>query len=336
MGIDLPLVWAVIILFSVMMYVIMDGFVLGIGILFPFFRVKEEHDAVMNTVAPVWDGNATWLVMGGAGLFVAFPMAYAVILSAFYLPLVIMLVGLIFRGVAFEFRFKASERRRWIWDTAFTAGSYVAAFFQGVTLGAFLEGVVVRDGKYAGSPFDWVAPFPLFVGLGLIATHALLGGTWLVLKTDGDLQRRIRELSRKLAWVLLAFIAAISAWTPLSQPAVAQRWFSVPNVFWFAPVPVLVILCALYLQRALRSADTHALPFVLTLALVLLGYSGLGISLWPYVIPPGVTIWEAAGPPQSLGFTLVGALLIIPMILGYTAMGYWVFRGKVRPGEGYH
>jgi cytochrome d ubiquinol oxidase subunit II len=274
--------------------------------------------------------------MGGAGLFVAFPLAYAVILSAFYLPLIMMLIGLIFRGVAFEFRFKASEGRRWIWDMAFKVGSYVVAFFQGVTLGAFLEGVPVRDGEYAGSPFDWVAPFSLFVGLGLIATYALLGGTWLVLKTDGELQRRIRGLSRKLAWVLLAFIAAISAWTPLSQPAVAERWFSVPNVFWFAPVPVLVILCTLYLQRALRSGDTHALPFVLTLALVFLGYSGLGISLWPYVIPPAVTIWEAAGPPQSLGFTLVGALLIIPMILGYTALGYWVFRGKVRPGEGYH
>ena len=336
MGIDLPLLWAVIILFAVMMYVVMDGFDLGIGILFPFFRAKEERDVMMNTVAPVWDGNETWLVLGGAGLFVAFPLAYAVILSAFYLPLILMLVALVFRGVAFEFRFKATAAGRRRWDKAFVGGSCVAAFFQGVTLGAFLEGVPVRDGEYAGPVFAWLAPFPVLVGLGLVATYALLGGTWLVMKTDGALQQRMRALSRKLAWVLLAFIAAVSAWTPFSQPAVAQRWFSLPNLFWFAPVPVLVLLCAWSLQRALRAPDAPARPFVLTLALVFLGYTGLGISLWPNVIPPDVSIWDAAGPAQSLGFTLVGALLVIPMILGYTAWGYWVFRGKVRPGQGYH
>jgi cytochrome bd ubiquinol oxidase subunit II len=336
MGIDLPVVWAVIILFGVMMYVVMDGFDLGIGILFPFFRAKEERDVMMNTVAPVWDGNETWLVLGGAGLFVAFPLAYAVILTAFYLPLILMLVGLVFRGVAFEFRFKASERRRRLWDVAFVGGSCVAAFFQGVTLGAFLEGVPVRNGEYAGADFAWLAPFPLFVGAGLVATYALLGGTWLVMKTEGALQRRMRQLSATLAWILLAFIAAVSAWTPFSQPAVLHRWFSLPNVFWFAPVPVLVLLCTWFLRRALRDADAHTLPFLLTLALVFLGYTGLGISLWPNVIPPNVSIWDAAGPPQSLGFTLVGALLIIPMILGYTALGYWVFRGKVREGQGYH
>jgi cytochrome d ubiquinol oxidase subunit II len=267
---------------------------------------------------------------------VAFPLAYAVILSAFYLPLILMLVALVFRGVAFEFRFKAKEHRRWIWDAAFIAGSYGATFFQGVTLGSFLEGVPVRDGQYAGSPFAWLHPFPVFVGLGLIATYALLGGTWLVLKSEGELQMRMRSLSRTLTWVLLAFIGAISAWTPFWQPAIAERWFSVPNIFWFAPVPVLVVLCALYLQRELRDTNTHVLPFVLALALLFLGYSGLGISLWPYVVPPAVSIYDTAGPPQALGFTLVGALLIIPIILGYTALGYWVFRGKVRRGEGYH
>ncbi|MDB5900834.1 MAG: cytochrome d ubiquinol oxidase, subunit [Ramlibacter sp.] len=336
MGIDLPLIWAVIILFGVMMYVIMDGFDLGIGILFPLFRAKEERDVMMNTVAPVWDGNETWLVLGGAGLFVAFPMAYAAILSAFYLPLILMLVGLVFRGVAFEFRFKASERRRRLWDFAFVAGSCVAAFFQGVTLGAFLQGLPMRDGDYTGDLFAWAAPFPLFVGAGLVATYALLGGTWLVMKTEGELQRRMREISRHLAWILLLFIGVISVWTPFSQPAVAQRWFSVPNLFWFAPVPVLVLVCTFLLRRALRAPQAHAFPFLLTLVLVFLGYTGLGISLWPNVIPPDVSIWEAAGPPQSLGFTLVGALLIIPIILGYTALGYWVFRGKVRQGQGYH
>ncbi|HEY8356650.1 MAG TPA: cytochrome d ubiquinol oxidase subunit II [Ramlibacter sp.] len=336
MAIDLPLVWAVIILFGVMMYVVMDGFDLGIGILFPFFDAKDDRDVMMNTVAPVWDGNETWLVLGGAGLLVAFPVAYAVILSAFYLPLILMLVGLVFRGVAFEFRFKVKEGRRRVWDKAFAGGSYVATFFQGVTLGGFLEGVPVRNGEYAGAPFAWLAPFPLFVGLGLVATYALLGGTWLVMKTDGPLHERMRVLSLRLVWVLLAFIAAVSAWTPLSQPAIAQRWFSVPNLFWFAPVPVLVLACSYWLQRSLRANGAHALPFVLTLAIVFLGYSGLGISLWPYVLPPSISIWDAAGPPQSLGFALVGALLIIPMILGYTALGYWVFRGKVRAGDGYH
>ncbi|RYZ07308.1 MAG: cytochrome d ubiquinol oxidase subunit II [Comamonadaceae bacterium] len=336
MGIDLPLIWAVIILFGVMMYVVMDGFDLGIGILFPFFDSKDERDVMMNTVAPVWDGNETWLVLGGAGLFVAFPMAYAVVLSAFYLPLILMLVGLIFRGVAFEFRFKAQEGPRRVWDKAFAGGSYMATFFQGVTLGAFLQGVPVRNGDYAGTAFAWLAPFPLFVGLGLVATYALLGGTWLVMKTDGDLQQRMRLVSRKLAWVLLAFIAVISAWTPLSLPGVAERWFTLPNLFWFAPVPLLVLVVTYALLRTLRKPAVHATPFLLALALLFLGYSGLGISLWPNVIPPAVSIWDAAGPPQSLGFALVGALLIIPMILGYTAFSYWVFRGKVRAGAGYH
>ena len=336
MGIDLALIWAVIILFGVMMYVVMDGFDLGIGILFPFFQTKEERDVMMNTVAPVWDGNETWLILGGGGLFVAFPVAYSVILTAFYLPLILMLVGLVFRGVAFEFRFKVEQGRRRVWDLSFAVGSYVATFFQGVTLGGFLQGMQVRDGEYAGSPFAWLSPFPLFVGLGLVATYALLGGTWLVMKTEGPLQERMRALSRKLAWVLLAFIAAISAWTPLAHPAIAQRWFSMPNLLWFAPVPVLVLACTYYLLRTLRRAGADAMPFVLTLGIVFLGYTGLGISLWPYVLPPDISIWDAAGPPQSLGFALVGALLIMPLVLGYTALGYWIFRGKVRVGQGYH
>ena len=335
MGIDLPLLWAVIILFGVMMYVVMDGFDLGIGILFPFFGGKDDRDVMMNTVAPVWDGNETWLVLGGAGLLAAFPLAYAVVLSAFYLPLILMLIGLIFRGVAFEFRFKASAERRWIWDQAFIGGSVIATFFQGVTLGGFIQGVPVQDGRYAGGAFDWLSPFSLFTGLGLIATYALLGSTWLVMKTDGPLQRRMKSLARVLAWVLLVFIAVISLWTPLAHERIAARWFSWPNLLWFSPVPVLVALSMAGLWKSLRG-DSDAAPFGLTLALVFLGYSGLGISLWPNIIPPDVSIHAAAGPPQSLGFALVGALLIIPLILMYTAWGYWVFRGKVRRGDGYH
>ncbi|MBN9421254.1 MAG: cytochrome d ubiquinol oxidase subunit II [Candidatus Accumulibacter sp. 66-26] len=335
MGIDLPLIWALIVVFSIMMYVVMDGFDLGIGILYPFFPEREQRDVMMNTVAPVWDGNETWLVLGGAGLMAAFPLAYAVILSAFYLPLCFMLMALIFRGVAFEFRFKAREHERHVWDKAFIGGSLAATFFQGVTLGAYLRGLPLVDQAYAGGPLDWISPFALFTGLGLIATYALLGSTWLIMKTDGELRARAIALTRKLVWLLLAAIVAVSVWTPLADPAVAQRWFSLPNLFWFAPVPLLVAACMYFLLRALRG-EPHAAPFILTLALVFLGYSGLGISLWPNIIPPGVSIWAASAPPQSQGFTLVGALLIIPFILTYTAWSYYVFRGKVKAGEGYH
>jgi cytochrome bd ubiquinol oxidase subunit II len=334
-GIDLPMIWAVIILFGVMMYVVMDGFDLGIGLLFPFFSSKDDRDVMMNTVAPVWDGNETWLVLGGAGLLAAFPLAYAVVLSAFYLPLILMLIGLIFRGVAFEFRFKASDgTRRW-WDWAFIGGSAVATFFQGVTLGGFIDGVSVHDGRYAGGPLDWLTAFSVFTGFGLLATYALLGSTWLIMKTEGLLLLRTRLLARTLAWVLLLFIAAISLWTPLSHARVAERWFSWPNLGWFMPVPLLVAWAMWQLSKSLRGRNDAA-PFLYTLVLVFLGYTGLGISLWPYIVPASLTIHDAAGPPQSLGFALVGALLIIPLILMYTAWGYWVFRGKVRRGEAYH
>ena len=335
MGIDLPLLWAIIILFGVMMYVVMDGFDLGIGLLFPFFKSGDDRDEMMNTVAPIWDGNETWLVLGGAGLLAAFPLAYSVILSAFYLPLILMLIGLIFRGVAFEFRFKASPERRGWWDLAFIGGSAVATFFQGVTLGGFIEGIPVRDGRYAGGAFDWLNAFSVFTGFGLLATYALLGSTWLIMKTDGLLRLRMRLLARTLAWVLLLFIGLISLWTPLAHARIAERWFTWPNLGWFMPVPVLVLWAMWRLSKALQGTNDSA-PFIYTLLLIFLGYSGLGISLWPHIVPPAISLYDAAGPPQSLGFTLVGALLIIPLILMYTAWGYWVFRGKVRRGDGYH
>jgi cytochrome bd ubiquinol oxidase subunit II len=336
MGIDLPLLWAAIIAFGIMMYIVMDGFDLGIGILFPFTPLKDDRDVMMNTVAPVWDGNETWLVLGGAGLLAAFPLAYSIVLSAYYLPIILMLSGLIFRGVAFEFRFKATPSQRPLWDRAFIGGSWVATFFQGVTLGGFIQGTPVRDGRFSGGPLDWISAFSLFTGVGLIATYALLGSTWLILKTEGELQERMRELARQLGWVLLAAIAGVSVWTPLAQPAVATRWFTWPNVLWFSPVPLLVALAMFGLQRSLRKEASGASPFLLTLALVFLGYSGLCISLWPHIVPPAITLHQAAGPPESLGFALVGALLIIPLVLMYTAWSYWVFRGKVKSGEGYH
>ena len=335
MGIDLPLIWAVIIIFGVMMYVVMDGFDLGIGILFPFIKGEQDRDVMMNTVAPVWDGNETWLVLGGAGLFGAFPLAYSVVLSALYLPLMLMLVGLIFRGVAFEFRFKAKADKRHLWDKAFIWGSLTATFFQGVALGAFIEGFKVVDRQYAGGTLDWLTPFSLFSGLGLIVAYALLGCTWLIMKTEGKLQEQMHNLGRPLALVLLLVIGIVSLWTPLAYPQIGERWFSMPNLFWFMPVPLLVLVTFYGLLQAVKR-NAHYTPFLLTLVLIFLGYSGLGISLWPNIIPPSISIWDAAAPPQSQGFMLVGTLFILPFILGYTFWSYYVFRGKVTHEHGYH
>ena len=335
MGIDLPLLWAIIIAFGLMMYVIMDGFDLGIGILFPFVRDREDRDTMVNTVAPVWDGNETWLVFGGAALLAAFPLAYSIILSALYLPLVLMLAGLIWRGVAFEFRFKADEAHRPFWDDAFAWGSYIATFSQGIALGAFINGFAVSDGAYSGGLFDWLTPFSIFTGFGLLVAYTLLGTTWLVMKTEGSLQSRMKELARPVTIALVAAIAVVSLWTPYSHPDVAARWFSIPNIVFFSPVPILVLLATWVMLRTLKH-DSHAAPFLLSLLLLFLGYTGLAISLWPNIIPPSISIWEAASPPQSMSFALVGALFIIPFILGYTAWSYYVFRGKVRAGDGYH
>ena len=335
MGIDLPLIWAIIIIFGIMMYVVMDGFDLGIGILFPFIKGESDRDVMMNTVAPVWDGNETWLVLGGAALFGAFPLAYSVVLSALYLPLMLMLMGLIFRGVAFEFRFKARPEKRHIWDKSFIGGSLVATFFQGVALGAFIDGIPVVDRQYAGGGLDWLSPFTVFCGIALIVAYALLGCTWLIMKTEGHLQERMHKLGRPLALAVLVLMGIVSLWTPLAHTEIAARWFTLPNLFWFLPVPILVLVTMYGLLKAI-ARKAHYTPFLLTLVLIFLGYSGLGISLWPNIIPPSISIWDAAAPPQSQGFMLVGTLFIIPFILGYTFWSYYVFRGKVTHEDGYH
>ena len=335
MGVDLPLVWTAIILFSIMMYVVMDGFDLGIGILYPFFKDKEERDAMMNTVAPVWDGNETWLVLGGAGMLAAFPVAYSIILSAFYLPIVLMLLGLIFRGVAFEFRFKARDHERHLWDKAFIGGSIAATFFQGVILGAFIQGIAVEDKKFVGGSFDWISPFSIFTGFSLLFAFALLGSTWLIWRTEHALQQRAYAITRKLVWAMLAVLAIISIWTPLLDASIAARWFNLPDIFLFAPVPILVIVCPWLLLRSIKRGGNR-MPFLMTLVLIFLAYSGLAISLFPNIVPPSLDIWQASSPPQSQGFAMVGALLIIPVILMYTVWSYYVFRGKVKIGEGYH
>jgi cytochrome d ubiquinol oxidase subunit II len=259
-----------------------------------------------------------------------------VIIDALAIPLTLMLIGLIFRGVAFEFRFQATPSHRPFWDRAFLGGSLLATFSQGVVVGAVINGFSVSGRAFSGGMLDWLTPFTLFCGLGLTIAYALLGATWLVMKSENPLQDKMRHTSRTLLLALLIAIAVISLWTPLAQPAIAARWFTLPNLFFLLPVPLLVVALGAWLWRDLRNPDRHALPFILTLGLVFLGFSGLGISIWPHIIPPGITLWQAAAPPQSQGFMLVGALLIIPVILGYTFWSYYVFRGKVQHGEGYH
>jgi cytochrome d ubiquinol oxidase subunit II len=340
MMIDLSLIWVLIIAFGLMMYVVMDGFDLGIGILFPFVRKTPDRDIMVNTVAPVWDGNETWLVLGGASLLAAFPMAYSVLLSALYVPIVLMLMGLILRGVAFEFRFKADESHRGFWDVAFAGGSYLASFCQGAALGAFIDGIKVTGPSYAGGALDWLTPFSVFTGLGVIVSYALLGSTWLTMKTTGALQGQVIATARRIVPVLLAGIGAVSLWTPLAHDRIAERWFSVPNIFYFAPVPVLVVLTCWQLTRLLTGGPAGRIPgagpFLLALFLLFLGYSGLAISVWPNIIPPSVSFRAAAAPAASQAFTLVGAVVIIPVILAYTGWAYYVFRGKVTGDERYH
>lgn len=330
MGIDLPLIWFAIIIFATLMYIVMDGFDLGIGMLLPVTRDMQERDMMVNTVAPVWDGNETWLVLGGAALFGAFPLAYAVIVDALSIPLTLMLIALIFRGVAFEFRFKALPNHRGFWDKAFIVGSGCATFMQGIVVGAVINGFPVSERTFVGGAFDWLTPFNLFCGIGLMCAYALLGSTWLIMKTSHHLQNKMYRITRPLLLALLVIIAIISIWTPLSHGDIAERWFSWPNIAFLLPVPVLTLVCAGVIWRGTRHGD-HYLPFMMTLLLVFLGFSGLGISIWPHIIPPSIDIWQAAAPPQSLGFMLVGALFIIPIILVYTFWSYYVFRGKSAP-----
>ena len=336
MSIDLSIIWFVIIVFATLMYIVMDGFDLGIGILFPFTRSPQDRDLMVNSVAPVWDGNETWLVLGGAGLFGAFPLAYAVIIDALTIPLTLMLVGLIFRGVAFEFRFNATPSHRPFWDKAFMCGSILATFCQGIVVGAVINGFEVTGRTYSGGPFSWLTPFTLFCGVGLVVAYALLGATWLVMKSESTLQNTMRRTVRGLLLTLLAVIAVISLWTPLVHSQIAERWFSLPNLYYLLPVPLLVIIASALLWRHLGRDASHAQPFILTLVLIFLGFSGLGISIWPAIIPPSITLWQAAAPEQSQEFMLIGALFIIPVILVYTFWSYYVFRGKVPQDEGYH
>jgi cytochrome bd ubiquinol oxidase subunit II len=330
---DLTYIWIGIIGFGILMYVLSDGFDLGVGVLFPFARSDEDRDIMMNSVAPVWDGNETWLVLGGAGLLAAFPLVYAVFLPALYIGVFLMLTGLIFRGVAFEFRFKSEPGRRTLWNWAFFGGSLVAAFAQGAVVGTFIQGFETENMRYVGGPLDWLTPFTVMTGLGLVAGYALLGATWLVLKTEGETQRWARTWAYRLLTVVMVFFVIVSIWTPLTDAYVQSRWFA--HLTWLWILPLLTIVVAAALWSAL-GRGREAIPFMATIVLFALFYAGLLFSKWPYVVPPDYTFWDAASAPESQLFLLLGVLFVIPFVLMYTAWTYYVFRGKVRADAGYH
>jgi cytochrome bd ubiquinol oxidase subunit II len=333
MTLDLPLLFALVLAFGIAMYVVMDGFDLGLGILFPWAPSDADRDAMMNSIAPIWDGNETWLVLGGTLLIAAFPAAYAILLPAFYVPLMVMLFALIFRGIAFEFRFRAG-RYRALWDWAFAGGSALAAFCQGVVLGGFIDGAPVKNGAFAGTTFGFLSGFAMASGLGLVAGYALLGATWLILKTAGGTAAFGRKAARPALLVTLAFIALISIWTPLAHDAIARRWFSLPNILLLWPVPFVTALAALLIWRTIESRH-EALPFLGAIAIFLLALSGLGVSLFPYAIPWHVTLWQASASTPTLEFAGVGVAVILPITLAYLGYAHWLFRGKVGGKSGY-
>ena len=331
---DLPTIWAGLLAIAIFIYVILDGFDLGIGIIFPFLDTDDCRDVAMNSVAPVWDGNETWLVLGGGGLFAAFPLAYSVVLPALYAPFIVMILALVFRGVAFEYRWRDKAHEK-IWDASFFFGSLLATFAQGIVLGAFLQGIEVEGRAYAGGWWDWLTPFSIMCGVALTAGYALLGSTWLVMKSEGILREKAYHTSKMMAVLMLLFMGIVSLWTPFLSPEIADRWFTFPQLLWVLPVPTFVFIAACLLGWGL-SKKKDSVPFLATIALFLLCFIGLGIGITPYIVPRAITIAEAAAPDKSLFFMLVGALILLPMILAYTAYSYWVFRGKVDPEAGYH
>ena len=331
---DLVPVWTLVLAVGVFLYVLLDGFDLGVGILYGFAPDRHSRNLVMNSIAPVWDGNETWLVLGGVALVAAFPLAFAIILPAVYFPMILMLLALVFRGVAFEFRFRDAERRTF-WDHAFCYGSALGAFAQGVVLGAFIQGFEVDGRHFAGGSFDCFTPFSILTGVALMFGYALLGAGWLVLKTEGPLQAMARRLGRYAFLGVLVAVVAVSLWTPFVHPAIAERWFSWPNIAFLAPVPIVTALVALAEWRAL-SGRSEAAPFVWAVVLFVMSYLGIAISLFPMIVPYKYTIWDAASSEATQAFLLIGVLILLPVILLYTAWSYWVFRGKVRADIGYH
>jgi cytochrome d ubiquinol oxidase subunit II len=340
---DLSLIWAGLIATAVLLYVTLDGFDLGVGILFPFAKSKEERDVMMNTIAPVWDGNETWLVLGGGGLLAAFPLAYSVLMPALYLPVLLMLAGLILRGVAFEFRFRALNRGRKFWTQMFAGGSILTAAAQGLILGGFIQGVTVENDRFAGGPFDWLTPYTLLVSAGIVAGYALLGGAWLMMKTKDNLHGDARRWTLVSAAAVAVLLAAVSVATLAVHHRIGMRWgidTAEVQIAWDILAPRLAIpalgLAGLATIVVMARKGSHVWPFIGALLVFLSGYAGLAVSFMPYIVPYALDFRQAAAPDNALGLMLVGTAVILPAILAYTAWVYWVFRGKIDGESGYH
>jgi cytochrome d ubiquinol oxidase subunit II len=331
---DFVPVWTLILGAGIFFYVLLDGFDLGVGMLYGFMPDTRSRNTVMSAIAPVWDGNETWLVLGGVGLLAAFPLAFAIIVPALYFPIAIMLMALVFRGVAFEFRFRDAEHRTF-WDYGFFYGSLVATLAQGAMLGAFIQGFRVDGRVFAGSAFDFLTPFSILTGIALVFGYGLLGAGWLVLKTEGDIQERARRYGRVLLAGVLVAILLVSVWTPLMSEQISRRWFSWPNILLVSPVPFATALVAFGTWCALSGASQTG-AFVGAVGLFALSYAGIAISLWPMIVPHHYTLWQAASSPSTQAFLMIGTLFLLPVILFYTGWSYWVFRGKVRADVGYH
>jgi cytochrome bd ubiquinol oxidase subunit II len=332
MVLDLVPLWTVLLGLAVFYYVVFDGFDLGVGMLYALIPDEAERGLAMNSIAPIWDGNETWLVLGGLGLLAAFPLAFTIIIPATYFPILIMLLALVFRGVAFEFRFKHTGLQR-VWDRAFAVGSGVATFAQGVVLGAFIQGFKVDGRHFAGTSFDFARPFVLLTGLALMAGYGLLGASWLILKTEGPLQDWARRVGRICLAAVLIGIVAVSIITPLTNAQIAHRWFDWPNILYLAPVPIVTALIGIGEWHVLSRHE--AMPFVGAILLFLMSFIGIAVSLWPMIVPYHYSLWQAASSPSTQAFLLIGTLFLLPIILMYTAWSYWVFRGKVRADAGY-
>lgn len=340
-GVELSMIWAVLIAVAVFLYVALDGFDLGVGILFPFAKDGRERDQMQAAIAPVWDGNETWLVLGGGGLFAAFPKAYGALMPAFYLPIFLMLLALIFRGVAFEFRHHGRERGKKWWTVAFSGGSIVAAIAQGLVLGGFIQGVAIEGGVFVGGPFDWLTPFSLLVAASMVAGYALLGATWIVFKTEGELAERARRWVKQLALLTGLAMGAVSLATLGVDPRVTERWgLTMTSVDWpvfikLAPLPVLAGVILFLMWRGIEERK-FLRPYLYAVCLFLIGYVGLAVSLWPFIVPFAMTPAEAASADNALQLMLYGALVMLPIILAYTAYVYWLFRAKVSDDAAYH
>lgn len=324
---DLPLIWGLLIATAVFLYALLDGFDLGCGILFPFAPTDKCRSTIMNSIAPFWDGNETWLVLGGGGLFAAFPVAYAILMPALYLPVIFMLLGLILRGVAFEFRFKTEGRDRKIWDISFHIGSLLAAFMQGVILGNFVQGVEVLDRSYAGGPLDWANGFAMLTGVALIFGYALIGATWLIWKCENETQLWAKKVARYSMVFVALGLSIVSLYMPFIGERIFNLWFSMPGLLLLSPIPVLTSVVFFVLWKDLQS-EREVRPFLLTITIFFLAYLGLGASMFPWIVPFKFTLWDAAAVSTSQSLLLVGITVFLPIILIYTAYSYYVFRGK--------